>query len=322
MHHAGWFDVLRDAFPVECCFLIAKRHDGSICGVLPQYISRSRLFGAHLSSLEDGLLADDADVARELLNRAIEERDRAKVRYVVLRGVENGADLGTTPAIVRPTIRRTVDTTLSADDLFRSLDRRVRREIARAETASYRVFIDADLRHIDGVFYDEYAAHVHQLGTPVAGRQMLRAMKARFGTKYLRLYLIAAPDGEIAGGILGIISKAGFNGWYGVVRARDKADFATYLLYWRIIEDLARSGIRTFDLGRSFPGSGSYGFKRKWPGVDRPSDHAFFPRPGVDLTTEAALFETLSLKQRVWRRLPRNVANVCGPLIRRQLPFG
>jgi lipid II:glycine glycyltransferase (peptidoglycan interpeptide bridge formation enzyme) len=136
------------------------------------------------------------------------------------------------------------------------------------------------------------------------------------------LYVVTTADGDVSGGILGISSARGFSGWYGVVRGDDKAAFASYLLYWSIIEDLARTGIRAFDLGRSAPESGSYGFKKKWPGIDTIAGHAFFAQAGVDLSAEASAYERVTLKQRVWRRLPLGVANALGPLLRRQLPFG
>src|SRR2546426_12006698 len=66
MHHAGWLGVLREAFSVTPCFLLATDGGGIIHGVLPMYRSRSVLAGRHLSSLEGGVLACDPEATRLL----------------------------------------------------------------------------------------------------------------------------------------------------------------------------------------------------------------------------------------------------------------
>src|SRR5215472_11204369 len=58
MHHAGWYEVLRDAYWVAPHFLMAVDRDAKIVGVLSLYHSRSLVNGPYLSSLEDGVLAE------------------------------------------------------------------------------------------------------------------------------------------------------------------------------------------------------------------------------------------------------------------------
>ena len=322
MHQAAWFRVLTDAFGARPWFLLARRTDRSVCGVLPMYFSNSLFFGRHLSSLEDGLLASDAEAERALVMRAIEERDRVRARYVVVRGVAPGSAIANRSVFCRPTIRRVIDTSAPIETTYSALDRRVKREIRRAESAGYSVQRDETLQSLDGSFYDAYAEHVHQLGTPVMTRRMMGAIKKHMDPERVRLYLVGKSGAPIAGGILGFLSARGFSGWYGVVRNTGKDDYATYLLYWKIIEDLTLSAVATFDLGRSAPRSGSYMFKKKWPGIDHDVLHAFYARPGADISAEAALYEGMSAKQRLWKQLPLPVANAIGPLVRRQLPFG
>jgi hypothetical protein len=322
MHHSAWYDVLGDAFPVRRSFLMARRAGGAVCGVLPMYLSNGPFFGRHLTSLEDGMLADDVDTRDALLQEALEERDRARARYALIRGVPAADRLPVAPLFIRPTIRRTVDTSRPIEETYAALDRRVRRELRRAEESGYAVMRDEPLATLDTEFYDAYAAHVHRLGTPVMSRALMSAMKHRLGPGRLRLYLVAKTGSRAAGGILGVVSSAGFSGLYGMVRPDDKHEFATYLLYWRIIEDLTRAGIATFDLGRSAPHSGSYGFKKKWPGADRELGHAYFGTHGAGMSAETAARENGGAKERIWQALPLGLANRIGPSIRAQLPFG
>src|SRR5262249_5027201 len=86
LHHAGWYEVLRDAFWVTPHFLMATDATDQVIGILPLYYSRSPLTGAHVSSLEDGVLATAPEAAEALLQRARTLRDSLRARYLQIRG--------------------------------------------------------------------------------------------------------------------------------------------------------------------------------------------------------------------------------------------
>src|ERR1700730_1927661 len=86
LHHAGWYDVLVDAYWVRPYFLMAVDSRDTPQGVLPLYYSRSPISGAHLSSLEGGVLAAGSEATAALLAEAKALRDRLCVGYLQLRG--------------------------------------------------------------------------------------------------------------------------------------------------------------------------------------------------------------------------------------------
>lgn len=319
MHHAAWYSILAEASKVKQQFLIA-RNDNRVCGVLPMYLSSSLFAGRHLTTLEDGPLAEDSGAAAALFETAMRLRDQTDAQYLLFRsGGQTPA--GVTANAVRKTVRRIVQTDASPDVLFSRLSSYVRRDVRRAEKRGYRIELDERLDHLDTAFYDEYATHMRHLGTPVFGRATLTAIKRHLGPQRLRLYL-AMKGGEVVGGLLCIVAPSRWLSLFGVIRQHLLTDYVSYLMYWHAIAEAARSGIAIFDLGRNTPGGGVHEFKTKWPGVDREADHLYFVRQGAKVPDFSDLYQGRSLKQRVWMRLPLAATNTLGPMLRRQLPFG
>lgn len=320
MHHVGWYGVLRDAFSVGRYFLMARDSEGRVRGILPAYFSSGVLMGRHVASLDDGILADDSDTARALLEKAISIRDHLRGRYLLLRNPDSNAP-PVSATLERPIVRRIVDVNRSPEDFFKSLSGYVRRDIRRAEKRGYKIVTDRDLANIDRAFYDEYARHMHHLGTPVMDRRMMTALREHLGSDRLRLYLALHGD-EIIGGLLCVLANAGWSALYGIIRQDLSLDYANHLLYWQAIADACAGEPREFDLGRNAPGSGAHKFKERWTGEDRPAAHFYFAALNSTMPNFADVYGGQTPQQRLWMKLPRGVANVLGPVLRRQLPFG
>jgi len=321
MHHAGWHGVLSDAFSVRPHFLIERNEAGSITGVLPTYVSSSWLTGLHVASLDDGFLADSDAVATRLIDAALALRDQIGARYFLLRTAGDTVPREHINNATRRTVRRIVETAKAPETLFASLKSYHRRDIRRAEKRGYSIIADPALQELDGVFYDEFAAQMHRLGTPVMPRRMMNALRAHLGPELLRLFLLKHEE-AIVGGMLCVTARAGWTAVYAARRQNLGTDYANDLLYWNTIEEASRAGASELDLGRNTPGSGVHRFKEKWPGEDRYADHVYFMaanRPAPDVE---ALYEGRTLKQRMWQSLPLAAANWLGPVLRRQLPFG
>jgi len=320
MHHAGWYQILKHSFGVRLEFLFAQNDKGAIDGVLPMYLSRSLLADCHLTTLDDGLLADNSEAATTLINAAITRRDLLGARYLLIRaGAEHTGEWA--PTAIRPIVRRIVHTGVGSPELLSRLSSYVRRDIRRAAKRGYSIRLDDRLHCLDTSFYDEYAAHMRHLGTPVFGRLMMTAIKKYLGPERLRLYLAMRGE-EVVGGLLCVMAKSGWLALYGVVRENLLREYVNYLLYWHAITEAADAGVAYFDLGRNTPGGGVHEFKSKWPGEDRESEHYYFARSGAGAPNFGKLYQGRSLKQRIWMKLPLGMTNRLGPVLRRQLPFG
>jgi hypothetical protein len=320
MHHGAWLKVLADAFTVNTHFLVARTDDRQICGVLPAYSSNSLFYGKHVASLDDGLLADDASIADALCDTANSIRKQLGASYFLLRAASPDAHHYREVA-QRLTVRRIVHTEKPAGLLFQNLSSYVRRDVRRSVKRGYRIIEDHSLAELDRSFYDEYARHMLHLGTPVMSRRMMTAMRQHLGSEKLRLYLALRGD-MIVGGLLCVTNQHSWTALYGIVRQEMVGYYATCLLYWHAISEVARAGIKRFDLGRNSPGGGVMKFKAKWPGEDREIRQVYFAESVSRIPNFNELLQGRSFKQRVWMRLPLPFANRVGPWLRRDLPFG
>ena len=91
------------------------------------------------------------------------------------------------------------------------------------------------------------------------------------------------------------------------------------LLYWSFIERAALEGVRTFNFGRSTPGSGPHEFKHRWGARDEPLWwYDLASRNGT--TTPSPQDPALAWGPRLWKRMPARLASALGPHIVRCLP--
>jgi len=317
LHHAAWYEVLRDAYRVRPYFLMATESDGDPVGILPLYHSRSIFTGPHVSSLEDGVLAARPAVAAALLGAARALRDRLDAKYLQIRG---GAIDEPAPITI-PTVRTSIHTSRPAEELWSAIKKKTRWAVRQAEKQPIAVERDAELRQLDA-FYRLYAAHLHELGTPVMGRDVFHSLRNRLGPKRLRLYLVRYRD-RLVGGMLCIINVDRWTNYYAIVRPIEEVEFANYLLYWHVIRDASARGVGRFDMGRSTPESNVHLFKRKWGGLDVQTPYHFYPRPGARVRDVGlqGLRRGSGLPQRLWSMLPLALCNRLGPLLRKSLPF-
>lgn len=317
MHHAGWYDVLREAYWVTPHFLMAVAPDGELSGVLPLYHTRSPLTGSYVSSLEDGVLASRPDAVGALLAEARSLRDRVGAKYLQVRG----GTVDAVPPITIATVRTFLATDQPTQQLWAAIKKKTRWGIRQAEKHAILIERDPDLHRLEE-FYQVYAAHVHKLGTPVMGLDVFRSLRNKLGPQRLRLYL-ASYGNALIGGMLCIVTTARWMDYLAVVRPNRETQFANYLLYWHVIRDASQCRVPRFDMGRSTPGSNVHLFKRKWGGVDVQTPYYFYPTPGISIRDVALqrLKTGRGLPQRVWSRLPLAVCNRLGPLVRKQLPF-
>jgi FemAB-related protein (PEP-CTERM system-associated) len=316
MHHAGWHAVLRESYSVTPYFLMAQE-TRRLVGILPLYYSRSFLTGPHLSSLEDGVFAADPRAVPALLTEARLLRESLGARYLQVRGgsIDRPSEQGF------PTVRTFIDTRRPVDALWSAIKKKTRWGVRQAEKTDIRVQHDSALQRLED-FYWVYAEQMRELGTPVIGIDVFRAMRSHLGESRLRLYVVTERQ-RLIGGMLCILNIDRWSDYFAVVRPSDLTKFANYLLYWHVIRDASVCGVPLLDLGRSTPGSNVQFFKHKWGGREIEVPYRYYW--GQEAPTRDVGFETLKrdrgIVQRLWSHLPLTLCNYLGPHIRRQLPF-
>jgi CelD/BcsL family acetyltransferase involved in cellulose biosynthesis len=98
-----------------------------------------------------------------------------------------------------------------------------------------------------------------------------------------------------------------------------------HLAFWTIIADSVAQGFSTLDMGRSPAGSNASKYKSQWATRSQPIyQHTWSPnsQPATSVATQAHSDERFQHFRRIWPKLPLPLAELVGPLIRRQIPFG
>src|SRR5262245_20776317 len=94
-HLLVWREIIRRSFGYEPFYLFAE-DGGRICGVLPLFLVKSWIFGKSLVAapveVYGGIVADNEDISRLLLDHATRLADEHKVRYLEVRGNPYGIE--------------------------------------------------------------------------------------------------------------------------------------------------------------------------------------------------------------------------------------
>ena len=314
-HLTPWRKVIETVLGRECSYLVARRA-GRITGVLPLSRARSRIFGDCLVSLPlavyGGVCADDVESYQALLKAGSDFADRLGVKYLELR---NRAELIPSSWPGRQLyVTFTQDLTAGPESLMKGLPRDTRYAIRKGQKAGLLWAEDLSLAE----FYDLYAQSVHRLGTPVFPRQLFATLKSEFADK-VRLFAVRKGRIPIAG-VLCFYFRDTVLPYYAGALPEYNRDSPNSFMYWNLLEQSAKEGLREFDFGRSKRGTGSFDFKSAWSMkvTELPYRyHLVKAREVPHITPVDAKFQ---LPVAAWKRMPLSWTKVIGPRIIRWIP--
>ncbi len=252
--------MFEDAFGHECVYLVAER-EGRACGVLPLVSMRTLLFGRLIVSLPfvnyGGVVADDEEAARALLEAARREAEQRKARHIELRHVARRFPNCRSRS---HKVAMTLHLPETADAMWKAVDNKVRNQVRKAEKSGLTAHVGgAEL--IDEL-YEVFARNMRDLGTPVYSVALFDEAFRAAGDA-ARVYAVRQGTRCLAAGIT-IAHRDGVeNPWASSLReARPLC--ANMLLYWEMLRDSIARGLRVFDFGRSTPYESTYRFKQQW----------------------------------------------------------
>jgi len=315
-HSPEWLGVIHRAFGHDTRYLVAESEE-AVCGVLPIVFFKSRLFGSFTVSMPfvnyGGVLADNVETARALLNRAIVETRRAGGSHIELRHTSR-----TFPEL--PARRHKVAMTLELEDTserqWQRVDRKVRNQVRKAEKSGL-VMEDGGLELLEA-FYTVFSHNMRDLGTPVYGMSFFKEVLSTFPT-VTRIFVVRHAGRPVAASLVH---------WHGPILevpwASSIREFnplcVNVLLYWRMLQFAVAQGCRRFDLGRSTPGEGTFHFKQQWGATPRDLVWEYWTADGRSLPNLSPANPKFGLAIKAWQRLPLPVATTLGPFIVRNIP--
>ena len=315
-HRTAWLGVIERAFGHRTTCLVAEVR-GEVTGVLPLVFFRSRVFGCFTVSVPfvnyGGVLADDAESERALLDRAIDETQRAGGSHLELRHArQHFADL----SAKRHKVAMELPLEATADAQWAVLDKKIRNQVRKAEKSGLESRRGGS-ELLPG-FYDVFARNMRDLGTPVYGIRFFREVLAAFPGE-TRIFVVALHGRPVAASLVH---------WHGhrieVPWASSLREFnplcANVLLYWEMVKFAVESGFTTFDFGRSTPGEGTYHFKKQWGADARELVWEYWTRTGQALPELNPKNPKFQRAIRAWQRLPLPLTRLIGPAIVRNIP--
>lgn len=317
-----FLDVVEETFRHESIRLVA-RNGGIICGVLPAFFLRSRLFGKLFATLPfltyGGGAADVAEAAESLLEVGAKVARERGARFWMIRQGSLVADHG--HKLSRGFHLRSEkvhvllplpETTEALSEGFRS---KLRSQIRKAEKNSLVVWEGREKKDLDA-FHKIFARNMRDLGTPCYPKAFFGNILRRWNnSKILTVWKGHVPVG---GAFL-----IGWRDWVEIPWASTDRRYnrlaPNMLLYNESLKSAIRSGYRVFDFGRSTPGEGTHQFKLQWGGEEHPLPWIYWTASGEPpvLNRRNRKFTFLS---DCWKRLPLPVARILGPSIIRNIP--
>ena len=316
-HRSQAVSIGARAFRLRTTYLTAQSA-GEIVGVLPLVEQSSRLFGRYLVSLPfmtyGGILADNAEVAVALAERAGKEAEARNADHVELRH---------TFAIPTARLAERLDKasmilSLPNSDgaLSKQLGAKLRSQIKRGEREKLEfVWGGADLIPD---FYKVFAPAMHALGTPVYPRRFFEVVYEAM--RNVSEILIVRMRGRPHAVAFLVNHGRTMEVPWAVAIPEAKHASVNMRMYWELLTRSIQKGTESFDFGRSTVDSGTYRFKAQWGATPHQLHWHYWLPAGAPVPKLNQSNPKYARAAELWRRMPLWCANVLGPRIIRNLP--
>jgi FemAB-related protein (PEP-CTERM system-associated) len=317
-HLSGWIDVMDKSFGLKPIYLVAKE-DNQIRGGLPLLHIKSKLSGHFYTSMPGGMCTEDEEVASNLLEHAKTFVREADAQYLILR---DSFCKWALPDLITDENHCTFTVKLCgcAEEMWKSLDRRVRQHVDKAVREDLSVVVGAE--YLDE-FYQSYSRVMREMGTPSFGYSFFQNVFNQFPDYFTTI--MVHNQTSVHGGIVAACFKdTVYMMWWGMPRKYYK-NRSGHMLNWETLKFGCSNGYDYVDLGRSRKDSGTFVFKGRWPAETRPVYQQFFLNKGSEppsVGSNMGIDPKYRLFIQLWKHLPQKVTDTVGPQLRRRMPFG
>jgi len=312
-HRWDWAPLMDDVYGLPAHLLTVRRR-GALAGVLPLALQSSRLFGRRLVSLpwldHAGILADDDDARRALLDEAIALADRLDAALTIRQVADEAADAAA-DHVRTDKVAMVLDLPCDAEALWGSLRAKVRNQVRKARKAG----LEVEWTGAEGLeaFHRIYATNMRDLGSPPHATAMFAGVLERLAD-VARLLLVRHGGRPVAGALVLADATEWQVPWASSLRTAN-ALCPNVLMYWTLLEAACGAAER-FCFGRSSRDSGTYRFKAQWGSRERPLLWRTWTGPRrTAADADGRPGRMMTLAQHMWRRLPVPLARTLGPHI-------
>lgn len=317
-HRAGWKTVVEQGAGQASPFIYAEQ-DGDIVGVLPLTVKKHWLFGRALVSsmfaVYGGVLSHDPKVAKALNDAAWDMARKNALPIFESRDAFPGTDadeanwstVGTSATFISALNDNAEEQLLSIPRKQRAV---VRKSLKNNLTTDWTGTVDQ--------FYDLYAQSVHGLGTPVFPKKLFSAFTNVFPEEAL-VQMTYSPEGDPVASLISFIHRDTIMPYYAGGNQHTRRFAAHDFMYYQLMLEASKRGLKHFDFGRSKADSGPYKFKKNWGFEPTPLHYRVRVKAGhtaPNISQQSGPYAKLS---QVWKKLPLGVTKVFGPMLARHL---
>jgi FemAB-related protein (PEP-CTERM system-associated) len=313
-HAFSWRFIIERCYGHSPVYLLARK-EGTVRGILPLFLVKSRLFGSSLSSLPfldyAGICADTDGLADQLQCRALQLVRQCGADLLEMRQCRRAVGEG----VRLDKVGMRLDIACGGAELWRSLSPKVRNQVRKAQKSGLEATVGGP-EHLDE-FYSVFATNMRDLGSPVHSRKFFDAMVSMFGQN-VKVTLVRHGNKVLAGLICLLFKETASIPWASSLKQYNSL-CPNNLAYWTTIEYVAGQGYKCFDFGRSSVNSGTYHFKRQWGAAPVQIYWQTLAPNGNTPTSLSADDFKLKFAMEMWKRLPVAVTAVLGPAVRKYI---
>ena len=157
-------------------------------------------------------------------------------------------------------------------------------------------------------FYYIYSFNMRHLGSPVLDKNFFINLIDNYKNGIAKIFISYFNNIPVGGSFVLSYNNLLEAGWVSTLSNYNRFN-PNVVLYWEMIKFSSENGMKYFSFGRSTKGSGAHKFKLQWDVVEVP---IFFNYSNY--TFDIRRLKILSF---LWRKLPLDITNKIGPLLRR-----
>jgi len=316
-HSTDWLKAIEESYDLQP-FIIALMDGKKILNAIPFILIKSNFFGKKLVSVPygdyGGFLFSDVKV--DWLLKKLDDLSRENdVDYVEIRDTNTKLERSLESFETKFTYYRfMLNLNRSLNDIWKSLDKKVRNSIRKAEKNHVKV-VEASRKDLE-YFYNLYLKTMKKLGSPPHSFDFFDNV-FKFCSKNMKLLFAEYEDKKIAASIF-FLHKKKIYYWknasdeeYLYLRPND-------LILFRMIEWGQKNNYESLDFGRARKHTGGFLFKKRWGGDIK--EMKYYYKIYKDCEIPDPEEEKYKFLGGLWKSLPIFLIKRLGPKIRKNFP--
>ncbi len=309
-----WREVVEKVYRLPHFWYIAKEN-GKVTGTLSLTLSKHPIFGRYLVTApfanQGGFYADSESAFQSLLNKTTELQYQLRARYTLIRHL-NG-NLNPPDSWQQDPSYATYHLPLNTDPevfLRKHLRSKERNQISKSMTHGLKVKFGR-MELLDDFWY-VISHSMKELGSPYHPKCYLETLMDILKLK-TEIAILYTKDYKPVGGSLLIYHNKTVVQLFATFLKRFRYLTAGDYLYWSVIDECSRRGIKWLDMGRSLVGSGNEHFKMKWRPIRHELAYWYKLSPGSRLPNLNQDNPKFRLIIKTWQRMPLSLIRLVGP---------